>query len=235
MEDQKGLFPQSKVKQMETKSPRKKEWSPRMVGGYDFGEVASAMQKSIRRGMEFDAVYWAYILYKSGFSKYLKRRVNDVIQEDIGIANPNAMIMGMLLKLDAQTKKSDPKYEKAEFGGDGFTPILNTISLACRGKKTRMSDSLLNLVVDGVDKWGLTDEMKIPEYAIDPHTTRGKEIHGRWEAGTREESHQRIKNWFDTWAKLENEEEGLDIYKEQLKEKWGYYDKSKSPISSDRK
>ncbi len=35
--------------------------------GYDFFEVASAFQKSIRRGMEKEAMYWAIELYESNY------------------------------------------------------------------------------------------------------------------------------------------------------------------------
>lgn len=241
MGEQESLIPgmkQMEEVKREVAPPPKKDWDAKTKGGYDFGEVASAMQKEIRRGNEVKAVYWAAILYKSGYSKYLKRRIHCIMQEDIGIANPQAMIMGYLLKIDAEGKKRDPKLEVAEHDGDGFTPILNTILLACRGKKTRVSDNLLNLTFDSIDKWGV--HLEIEDYAIDPHSDRGKELWGRWESGTKEQSQKRIQMWFDVWAMINNEiihdEEGreVDPYKEKLKKAWGYYDVNKAPVKEDR-
>lgn len=220
-----GLFGEEQMRQM--KPVEKDKFDPKLKGGYKFDEVASALQKCIRRGLEREASFWAMILYKSGFSGYLKRRLRVIIHEDVGIANPTAMILANQLYQDSVYKKVDKKYEGQEFSGDGFLPIINLILIACRGEKTRIGDELINLLQDGIEKW---DEwLKIPEYCIDPHTSKGKEKYGYWASGTKEQSHQRIRNWFDNWAKLENESKLENPYKEELKEKWGYYDKSKSP------
>lgn len=211
-------------------------FEPKLKNGHKFDEVASALQKSIRRGDEWQAMYWASILYKSGYSLYLKRRLAVIVHEDIGIANPIALILANQLKLEATVKMRDKKYEGQEFSGDGILPIVNLILIACRGKKTRVADELINLMFDKIDKYDF--RIEVPEYAIDPHTDKGREIYGYWESGTREESHKRIKKWFDEWAKLENEaseEEVPNPYKEKLKKLWGYYNPKLSPIKKDRK
>lgn len=233
-----SLFGNEPAKQMKSETPKKFEkdkFDPKLKGGYKFDEVASALQKCVRRGLEREASFWAMILFKSGFSGYLKRRLAVIIHEDVGVANPIALIMANQLYADGTTKKVDKKYESASFRGDDFLPIVNAIVIACRGKKTRIGDELINLLQDGIDKWG--DMLEMPEYAIDPHTDRGKEKHGYWESGTREQSQTRIKNWFDKWAMLDNEateEELPNPYKEELKTKWGYYDASKAPVREDR-
>ena len=43
--------------------------------GYDLGEVASAMQKAIRRADTRLAGYWALELWHSGFGPYVWRRL----------------------------------------------------------------------------------------------------------------------------------------------------------------
>ena len=43
--------------------------------GYDFGEVASAFQKAIRRGDARLAGYWGLELYDSGFREYVWKRL----------------------------------------------------------------------------------------------------------------------------------------------------------------
>ena len=60
------------------------------VGGYAFYEVLSALQKSIRRGLEEDALFWATELYLSGYEIQAWRRLCIIASEDIGLANPPA-------------------------------------------------------------------------------------------------------------------------------------------------
>ena len=43
--------------------------------GYDFYEVASAFQKSIRRGLLEDAMYWGIELYESSYEEYAWKRM----------------------------------------------------------------------------------------------------------------------------------------------------------------
>jgi len=42
-------------------------------GGHALGEVTSALQKSIRRGLEKEAMFWALEMSDSGFGQYLWR------------------------------------------------------------------------------------------------------------------------------------------------------------------
>ena len=55
-------------------------------GGYLAGEVTSALQKSIRRGDERGAVFWASELDLSGYGKYVWKRLKIIASEDIGPA-----------------------------------------------------------------------------------------------------------------------------------------------------
>ena len=43
----------------------------RTVGGHFCGEAASALQKTIRRGLEREALYWASELDLSGYGNYV--------------------------------------------------------------------------------------------------------------------------------------------------------------------
>src|SRR4051812_12316659 len=56
--------------------------------GVPFDEAASAFQKAIRRGQEEDALRWAAELHRSGFTKYVWRRVFVMLSEDVGLAEP---------------------------------------------------------------------------------------------------------------------------------------------------
>ena len=62
------------------------------VGGYDLYEVLSALQKSIRRGMEEDALFWGTELYLSDYADHAWNRLLVISSEDVGLAAPQASI-----------------------------------------------------------------------------------------------------------------------------------------------
>ena len=61
-------------------------------GGHLAGEVASALQKSIRRGLERESLYWASELDLAGFPDYLWRRLRIIASEDVGLAAPEVAV-----------------------------------------------------------------------------------------------------------------------------------------------
>jgi len=60
--------------------------------GYDFFEVASALQKEIRRGNEEAALYWALEL-GSKFDDFLWSRLSIIASEDIGPADNSIAVL----------------------------------------------------------------------------------------------------------------------------------------------
>ena len=56
-------------------------------GGYLMGEVASAMQKEIRRGHEREALFWATELDLAGYGDYVWKRLRIIASEDVGLAD----------------------------------------------------------------------------------------------------------------------------------------------------
>ena len=52
------------------------------IRGYAFGEVASALQKAIRRADARLAGYWTIELFESGYREYLWRRLLTISAED---------------------------------------------------------------------------------------------------------------------------------------------------------
>jgi replication-associated recombination protein RarA len=62
------------------------------VGGYDLYEVMSALQKSIRRGLEEDALFWGTELYLSEYADHAWNRLLVISSEDVGLAAPLATI-----------------------------------------------------------------------------------------------------------------------------------------------
>lgn len=197
-------------------------FKPKLDWGYEFDEVASALQKCIRRGREREALFWAAIFYKSGYSKYLKKRLWIIANEDIGIVNPLILVFGGILKLDVEGKKRNGELEKAELSADNFLPLANFIMMCCRSKKTRMADDIINVIFEEIDKG--KNMYDIPKIALDPHCDKGRKVFGKWESGTNEDRVYKAKLWFDLFSKVDNEDtEILNEYKEEHKKFAGYY------------
>jgi len=198
-------------------------FEPKLIEGYKFDETVSALQKCIRRGLEFDSVFFAAIIYKSGFSMYLARRLRIIAHEDIGIANPQALLLANQIYQDATYKRTDKKHEGAQSGTDGFLPYANLILFLCRSPKSRIADEVTNLAFDAIDKGDL--RLTINNDFIDPHSDRGKMRFGRWNQGDRQARHDRMKLWFDRWSVLDNEipyRELPNPYHDLVKQLWGY-------------
>src|SRR4051812_40211977 len=80
-------------------------------GGYRAGEVTSAMQKSIRRGLEEDALFWATELDLAGYGEYVWKRIAIIASEDVGLADSHAAVLVECLynRWLRQRKKDDAK------------------------------------------------------------------------------------------------------------------------------
>jgi replication-associated recombination protein RarA len=182
----------------------------RVVGDYQFDEVASALQKMIRRNREYEACYWAMILHKSGYYKYVWKRLAVIASEDIGTANPMAPIVVNALRgnydmaIDSQSRQKD----------DAQLFIFQAVTYLCRSTKLREIDNLNNLLI-GEYESGI--RLEIPEVAIDPHTTIGKAKYGRWDSGTTEEKLKRKEKWYNEWSLVEPRAEESDKYIERLR------------------
>lgn len=146
---------------------------------FDFFEVSSAYQKSIRRGEEKTALHFAYELYISGYAEYFWKRTHIIAMEDVGLADPHAIAHIVALKqaYDYLHKKEDPHERLC---------ILQAVIYLARTPKSRLVDWTKMEVVNrhklvcegGVDP--VTKQqvlpLEIPDYALDCHTRRGKAL-----------------------------------------------------------
>jgi replication-associated recombination protein RarA len=184
--------------------------------GYPLMEVVSALQKEIRRGNEVNAHYWA-LEFMPKFERYLWRRLFVIVNEDIGLASPETIILVKTLR--------DQFFEMRE-GGDGAARLVlaNAILAMCRAPKSRLSD-YFNCVVEQEKNQGVM-HLQIPDYAVDKHTARGRQM-GR-----------SFDHWHDEGCKLHPvepptpltidqanyEERALEIWKEtnrkMVNEEW---------------
>ena len=144
----------------------------RTTRGYDFYEVASAMQKAIRRADAKVAGYFALELWHSGYVEYVWRRLFTISAEDCyGIITKEIESLYKAY-LFINEKAKEPK---------GRVFVSKAVLLLCDAKKNRDADHLSNLVYDrndcDVEKW-LDDVRKspipVPEYTFDVHTKKGK-------------------------------------------------------------
>lgn len=138
---------------------------------YDTGEVISALQKEIRRGNEEGAMYWALELVPQ-YEFYLWRRLVVIANEDIGIAQPSIFCTIAILR--------DQFFEFRERGRNGTARLIlaNAILTMCRAPKTRISDHFQRFMVH---EWMHGEKRPIPDYALDNHTKRGRNM-GRRDA-----------------------------------------------------
>lgn len=190
----------------------KGKWELKLIGDYAFDEVASSLQKMIRRGNEYEACFWAYVLHQSGFGGYLWRRLSIIACEDIGNADPTA---SMLVDCLASSWERLHKHNKLP-SLDKFLLIVEATIYMCRAKKTRENDSLVNLIEEN---WKSEKRLEVLDIAKDPHTESGRKIWGRFGNLTDGKEKIRIKKWFQEWGKVSNEAY-KDKWEQEIKEIW---------------
>ena len=129
--------------------------------GHLLDEAVSGLQKSIRRGMEVEAASFAFDLARSGFHKYVWRRLAVVAAEDVGLANPDAVLqVASLWQLHERCTEKRPQ---------AVTQFLGqAVLVLCRSPKSR--------TVDRFTWWvdGYVDAVEVPDVALDMHTKRGR-------------------------------------------------------------
>ena len=188
----------------------------RTVHGYDFYEVSSCLQKSIRRGDARLAGYMALELWSSKYDNYLWKRLFTISAEDcwgILTLEIESLWQGYNLVNKGATEKK------------GRIFISKAVILLCQAKKSRDADHLSNFIYDKMN--GLTEEqieeelkkspayVKMPNYIYDVHTMTGKK-----QGMTKE---QFFKDEFEA---LKPREVGLfdDVIKENEKEEQPQFD-----------
>lgn len=156
--------------------------------GYDFFEVASAFQKSIRRGLLDDALYWGIELDKSNRAKYAWKRMKIICSEDIGVGEVDlpAQIRA-LYENWAEMVGTDKHFGERLF-------FVHAIVLLVKAKKSRLIDSAL------LYHYIENEPREMPDWVFDKHTRKGKQM-GRG-----------FEHFFTDACKIENEAGVIDEY-----------------------
>ncbi len=152
--------------------------------GYDHYELLSALQKCIRRGMEYEAAHFAVELEEFN-PTMLWNRLKIIASEDIGPANPLMPLLVDLMQKQYLTEKS----KLAESAYRLY--LMNAVVCLCRSPKSRITDDLQNVIY--VEREGEGKLPPIPLFALDKHTARGKAM-GKG-----------IDDFFNEGNKVENE------------------------------
>ena len=165
--------------------------------GYNLNEVRSALQKEIRRGKEYEAMMWALEMIPR-YERYLWRSLLVVVHEDIGLANPG------LLRIVPECRRM--YFEMRAWDKTGLLPLANAILMMARSAKSRLSDHFVCVCIDDFQNG---KRLKIPDYALDKHTTQGKRL-GRG-----------LEHWMnDGTVLVPPPKDDQTIYQKEAEERW---------------
>lgn len=137
--------------------------------GHLLSEVVSALQKCIRRGEEYQALYFAAEMYRSGFIKYLWKRLMVTAAEDVGIAAPH--VVNQIFQLCQMSEWFRKNYGKQD--DHDALHVSQAVIALCRAPKCRMNDHAACLFFYNEHK---VERVDIPDYALDEHTARGRSM-----------------------------------------------------------
>lgn len=127
----------------------------------------SMLQKSIRRGLVENALAAAYEMYITSpdYLEMLWLRLGCIAVEDVGFGNPRAV---PLIRTLGEMRREFPYADV-----DQALFFVHAVRYLCRCTKERTSDHIRGMLKRAFNN-GLVPE--IPDYALDMHTTRGKEM-----------------------------------------------------------
>jgi replication-associated recombination protein RarA len=144
---------------------------------YNLFEVASCLQKAIRRGNTSLAGYMAIEMFESNYALYCWKRLLTISAEDVaGIVTQEikALYDSWLVLTDSGKKQKSRIF------------ISKAVIVLCQARKCRDADVLTNYVYDRqmVDARELEkaieearenpENIELPDYTFDCHTARGK-------------------------------------------------------------
>ncbi|MDD7202577.1 MAG: hypothetical protein PUH55_12210 [Spirochaetales bacterium] len=128
-------------------------------------EIISMLQKSIRRGLEHNALAAAYEMYITSpqFEDKMWRRLLSISVEDIGFGNTDApQLIWTLYNMRKEFLYQD---------GDRPMFFVYAIRFLCRQKKERSSDNVKNMLIKDFAHGRVAE---VPDYAYDMHTVKGR-------------------------------------------------------------
>ncbi len=160
-------------------------------------EVISALQKEIRRGNLENAALLAYEMITTSpeMEAKLWQRLLAISVEDVGWGDLQApRLVHTLFGMHRLFDRND---------GERRLFALHAVRFLCRCVKDRSSDEMSAWIKQQVENGGVTPE--IPDYALDMHTARGREL-GR-----------DVRHFYEEAAHVNTELTGRDVsFREKL-------------------
>jgi MgsA AAA+ ATPase C terminal len=149
----------------------KGSWRPQLKSGVAFDEVISGIQKTIRRGMEREALILAHEMFDSGYHSALARRLLIIACEDVGLANPTVVSQVYSLCTGYIVSKKDSPTGRVE-----PLALIMSIILLARSPKNRECDDAQIVTIERMKRGKDTAENVIASnpFIVDQHTGRGK-------------------------------------------------------------
>ena len=152
-------------------------FTPHTKRGYSLFEVASCLQKAIRRGDTALAGYMAIELFESGYHRYCWKRLLTISAEDCAgvITTEIKALFDSFTVLNEGAKKVRSRIF-----------LSKAVIVLCAAMKSRDADHLTNFVYDRrmIDAKRLTraiaesrnspEPIELPEYSFDVHTRNGR-------------------------------------------------------------
>jgi len=152
-------------------------FTPHTKRGYSLFEVASCLQKAIRRGDTALAGYMAIELFESGYHRYCWKRLLTISAEDCAgvITTEIKALFDSFTVLNEGAKKVRSRIF-----------LSKAVIVLCAAMKSRDADHLTNFVYDRrmIDAKRLTraiaesrnspEPIELPEYTFDVHTRKGR-------------------------------------------------------------
>lgn len=180
-------------------------------------EAVSSMIKELRRGRELDAMYWAAQIERR-YHKYVWRRLVIFAAEDVGVANPIAL---MVTYGAWQAYERVRKEQKNRSDKDILAMVVLMLARSDKSRESNLTWAMMSScmefgwkplvqpgepeamleMVDDLERLGW--QALVPEYALDGHTKRGKID---WPVPS-----DRHRNWFTIWSKVEPDVGYLDV------------------------
>jgi hypothetical protein len=131
------------------------------------GDIVSAMQKFIRRGMAYEAARCAAELMPY-YQKYVWRRLKIIALEDVG----DMAVFLAIKQLDETRQECDELQHLC---------LMSAILWLCRAVKSREADNLATLVQHGHMEEEPLNLEPFESFVYDKHTARGRQEKRGWQ------------------------------------------------------
>jgi replication-associated recombination protein RarA len=152
-------------------------FNPQTKRGYNLFEVASCLQKSIRRANITLAGYMAIELFESGYGAYCWKRLLIISAEDCAgiITQEIKALQDWWLVLSRKGQRDESRLF-----------LSKAVILLCQARKCRDADHLQNFIYDRemIDAQQLDaalheartnpENIELPDYTFDVHTKKGR-------------------------------------------------------------